>query len=64
MLGIILEKNLLMTGTFFDIAVSGFWSRITHRRFSCSICWTEPDLCIPSGVAAAVGRCHVVVRLT
>lgn len=37
---------------------------ITNRLLSCSICWMDPDLRIPSGVAAAVGRCQVVVRFT
>lgn len=30
--------------------------------WSCSICWMDPDSRIPSGVAAAVGRCQVAVR--
>lgn len=34
-----------------------------YLLLSCSICWTEPDLRRPSGVAADVGRCQVVVRL-
>lgn len=37
--------------------------QVVYLLLSCSICWTEPDLRRPSGVAAVVGRCQVVDRL-
>lgn len=43
----------------------GPWPRESaHRRFSCSICCMELDLCRTCGAGGAVGRCHVVVLFT